>query len=140
MKRLILVLLLTLTLCGCGRAADKPEQTLPDADSSALPPEAEELLGVWVNAGQYEAGKDFVETLTLADDGTAVIHLDYQGRDYATLTGSFTTQAGVLIVHLSEDGTNYDRIYDYTLENGDLILTSESKTVRYSKSVGDISP
>lgn len=135
MKRTLLpalLLLLVLALCAC--AGRKSSAAPSPSEDQTLAPEAEELLGVWVNAGQYAEGRDFVETLSLSSDGTAVIHLDYQGRDYATLKGTFETQAGVLIIHLSENGQAYDRVYDYTLENGDLILTSEQKTVRYHPS------
>jgi hypothetical protein len=120
MKRLfsaILLCLLLLTACGNPTAAT----TEPPGPS---------LAGVWVNAGQYSEGRDFVETLTLNADGSAVVHLEYQGKDYATLEGTWTAENGVLNVDFTDPNTR-DRSYTYTLTETGLILTGDGKDVEY---------
>ena len=68
MKKLFSILaLLCLSaalLCACSKKSAGGSDLLP---------------GVWVNAGQYSEGRDFVETLTVNADGTLRVHLDYQG-------------------------------------------------------------
>ena len=90
------------------------------------------LAGTWVNRGQYEEGKDFVETMTLRDDGTAVIHLEYQGRDYQTVEGNWTETEGKLRFSFP-DGSARDRVYDYTLDGDTLTFTGGGKTVTYQR-------
>ena len=126
---LVCIALLCLLLVGCGET-DAPTETAARTDPAA--PAVPALVGVWVNAGQYSDGHDFVETLTLAADGTASVHLDYRGADYATLPGVWTEADGVLNVDFSDPDTR-DRSYTYTVTETTLTLTGEGKAVRYQR-------
>ena len=120
MKRLsALLLLLCLLLTACAR----PD---PAATEAAAPA----LTGAWVNAGQYSEGRDFVETMTLREDGSVTVHLEYQGADYATLEGRWTAEGDVLSVDFTDPNTR-DREYTYALTETTLILTGGGKTVEY---------
>ena len=124
MKRILVCLaLLCLMLAACGEA-EAPTTTAPAAPS---------LAGVWVNAGRYSEGRDFVETLTLSEEGKVTVHLEYQGADYATLTGIWTVSDGVLKVDFTDPNTK-DRVYTYTLTENALILTGDGKDVEYQRS------
>lgn len=122
MKKSILAALLCLLLLAACTAPETPTDT-----TKALA-----LTGVWVNAGQYAQGRDFVETLTLKEDGTAAVHLDYQGKDYATLEGNWTAEGGVLTVDFTDPDTR-DRSYAYTVTETTLILTGDGKDVEYQR-------
>ena len=121
MKRFLLCFLLCLLLAGCGG-----RETVTATESGPG------LAGVWVNAGQYSDGHDFVETLTLAADGTVSVHLEYRGSDYATLTGSWSEENGVLRVDFTDPNTK-DRVYAYTVTDTTLVLTGDGKDVSYSR-------
>lgn len=123
MKRLLACLvLLSLLLTACG---DAEGAAAASAEAPALP-------GVWINEGQYSEGRDFVETLTLRADGSAVVHLDYQGRPYADLAGSWTAAGDTLSVDFSDPNTR-DRTYSYTLTETTLTLTGSGKEVVYRR-------
>jgi hypothetical protein len=122
MKRLLVCLLLCLLLAACG------ETEISTTAASKAP--APGLTGVWVNAGQYSEGRDFVETLTLSEDGAVTVHLEYQGSDYATLTGSWTVSDGILNVDFTDPNTR-DRVYTYALTDTTLTLTGDGKDVEY---------
>ena len=125
MKRLLTCLaLLCLLLAACGGAES------PTASTAAPGPA---LTGVWVNEGQYSEGRDFVETLTLHEDGTAEVHLDYQGRPYADLAGSWTALGDTLNVDFSDPNAR-DRSYSYALTETTLTLTGSGKAVVYRRS------
>lgn len=129
---ILMFCVLCLCLVGCGPAeTSEPTQTVPVStlDDTAL------LVGIWENEGQYEAGKDFVETLTLYADGTAAVHLVYQGEDYADLAGSWTAEKGVLTVVLyqSPDSDPVTRVYQYQADETSLTLQGESKEVFYNR-------
>ena len=146
MKRLLCLALLCLLLAGCRSAQTAAPETagapssppvttrapVPQTEPEPVPQTEPEpvLTGVWVNEGQYTQGKDFVETMTLQEDGTAVIHLDYQGRDYATLTGQWRADNGVLSVTFPGEDTR-DRSYRYALTESTLTLTGDGKEVTY---------
>ena len=121
MKRFLFCLLLCLLLAGCGG-----RETVTTTESGPG------LAGVWVNAGQYSDGHDFVETLTLAADGTVTVHLEYRGSDYATLTGAWTAENGVLNVDFTDPNTK-DRSYTYTLTETTLTLSGDGKAVEYQR-------
>ena len=122
MKRLIACLvLLCLLLTACG-----------DAEHAAASGETPALPGVWVNEGQYSEGRDFVETLTLHEDGTAEVHLDYRGRPYADLAGSWTAAGDTLSVDFTDPNTR-DRVYRYALTETTLTLTGSGKAVVYRR-------
>ena len=123
-KRLLALLLCLLLLTACAT----PET--PTAATTESP--ARSLIGVWVNAGQYSEGRDFVETLTLNRDGTAVVHLDYRGKDYATLEGQWSADGSVLNVTFRDPNTR-DRTYTYTLTETTLVLTGDGKDVEYQR-------
>ncbi len=116
MKRILSCFaLLSLLLCAC---AEKP----------ASPG----LTGAWVNAGQYSEGRDFVETMTLREDGTITVHLEYQGRDCATLEGTWRREAEILTLDFTDPNVR-DRTYTYTLSGDVLTLAGDGKTVEYSR-------
>ena len=115
MKRFLLCFLLCLLLTACGTSRSGPA-----------------LTGTWVNAGQYSEGHDFVETLTLAEDGTLTVHLEYRGSDYATLNGTWTESDGVLNVDFADPDTK-DRSYRYTVTETALVLTGDGKDVTYTR-------
>ena len=121
MKRLLTLLLCLLLLAAC---------TAPETPTDTT--KAPVLTGVWVNAGQYSQGRDFVETLTLRENGAASVHLDYQGKDYATLEGTWTAENGVLTVDFTDPDTR-DRTYAYTVTETTLTLTGDGKDVEYQR-------
>ena len=116
-----------------GKTITFPKADWPDSEQDALPrptesPHPAALTGIWVNEGQYSEGHDFVETMTLLDDGTLLVHLDYQGSPYADLTGTWIAENGSLTFTL-EDGTV--RVYEYRRSGIYLTLTGNGKTVEY---------
>ena len=116
MKRILCSLaLLCLLLAGC--------QT---------PREGPSLAGSWVNAGQYSPGREFVETMTLLENGSVTVHLEYRGADYATLEGSWTALGDTLSVEFADPNTR-DRVYTYTLTDLTLTLTGDGKEVVYQR-------
>lgn len=133
MKRVLACLaLLCLLLAACGEAqtAETAAGIPAPATVAATSPAAPSLVGVWVNAGQYSEGHDFVETMTLNADGGVTVHLEYQGADYATLTGAWTTENSVLNVDFTDPNTK-DRSYTYTLTETTLTLSGDGKAVEY---------
>ena len=126
MKRLFpCLLLLAFLLAGCRM----PQAAVSSTATTAAAPS---LVGVWVNAGQYSEGRDFVETMTLRGDGSVTVHLDYQGKDYATLEGRWTAENGVLSVDFTDHNTK-DRTYSYALSGTTLTLTGDGKDVTYQQ-------
>ncbi len=116
MKRILCSLaLLCLLLAGC--------QT---------PREGPSLAGSWVNAGQYSPGREFVETMTLLENGSVTVHLEYRGADYATLEGTWTAEGNVLSVDFTDPDTR-DRVYTYALTESSLTLTGDGKDVTYQR-------
>ncbi len=115
----------------------EPQQTQPQQTESAQtapvrPPQLHnELEGVWVNAGEYSEGRDFVETLTIRSDYTIRVHLDYQGKAYNDLAGTYLLVGKTLTFTLA-DGTV--RVYDYELDGTVLTLVGEDRTVIYRRS------
>lgn len=110
MKKL-LPILLCLLLCACARAEKVP-------------------VGTWVNAGQYTEGRDFVETLTIRDDGSLSVHLDYRGKPYADLTGAWELEGETLTFTMG-DGTV--RVYTFAVSGDELILKNSDRTVAYAR-------
>ena len=116
MKRLLLSLaLLCLLLAGCDTPRPAPS-----------------LAGTWVNVGQYSEGRDFVETMTLREDGTVTVHLEYRGADYAALEGSWSAEDGNLAVDFTDPNTR-DRVYSYSLTESTLTLSGDGKNVQYTR-------
>lgn len=119
MKKLFSILaLLCLSaalLCACSKKSAGGSDLLP---------------GVWVNAGQYSEGRDFVETLTVNADGTLRVHLDYQGAAYADLDGTWV-ESGKTLTFTMSDGTV--RVYDYAVSQTELTLEGSGKTVAYQR-------
>lgn len=114
MKRILICLaLLGLLLCGCGEKTPA-------------------LAGVWVNAGQYSQGRDFVETMTLREEGSVLVHLEYQGADYASLEGRWTVEGDTLRVDFTDPAVK-DRSYRFTLEGDSLTLSGDGKDVQYTR-------
>ena len=125
-KHLLAALLLCLLLAACG----KPETPPATVTAAATESPGAALAGVWVNAGQYSEGRDFVETLRLNRDGSASVHLEYQGKDYATLEGTWTADGDTLAVDFTDPNTR-DRSYTYVLTDRTLTLTGDGKDVEY---------
>ena len=113
-KTFLIFLLCCLLLAGCGEK--KPA-----------------LTGTWVNEGQYTEGRDFVETMTLKEDGTALVHLDFQGKPYADLEGTYVlAEADEMLIVTLSDGTV--RAYRFTLTDTTLSLVGNGKSVEYRRS------
>ena len=123
-------LTLVLLLAGCA-APGSGTETAPVTEASAEDGEAAALIGMWRNAGQYSEGRDFVETMTLNEDGSCTIHLDYQGEDYQTLSGSYEVKNGVLYTDLDTENGRMQRSFQYTIDGRELILQNEQKSVTY---------
>ena len=142
MKRIILCLMIFMLLVGCAAPAQdvmddtQPEQ-VPETETTAEVDrpgqDAEEVFGVWRNVGQYEEGREFVETMTLDPYGECLIQLDYQGELYQVLYGSYYVAGGWLYTTLDNDGEEVHRDYAYTRDGRELILENESKSVTYIK-------
>ena len=125
MKRLLVCLaLLSLLLSACGEA-------VPAATVSTEAP-APALVGVWVNAGQYSEGRDFVETLTLREDGTVTVDLQYQGKPYASLEGRWTARGDSLSVDFTDPNTK-DRVYRYAVTGTTLTLSGSGKDAIFQR-------
>ncbi|MBR6376281.1 MAG: hypothetical protein IKS05_00790 [Oscillospiraceae bacterium] len=90
------------------------------------------LAGTWVNVGQYSEGRDFVETMTLREDGSVLVHLEYQGADYAALEGSWTAEGDSLAVDFTDPNVR-DRVYRYSLTESTLTLSGDGKDVEYTR-------
>ena len=129
---ILTVLCLLALLCGCTARKNNPPSDAPaqTAFSSDAPAQADFLPGVWVNAGRYSEGRDFVETLTVGSDGTVKVHLDYQGSPYADLTGTWQRVGAHLSFRMS-DGSIRD--YEYAASERALTLTGGGKTVEYQR-------
>ena len=132
MKKTLVLLLLFVLLVGC-TAKVQPAETAQPSETEETVDERQEVIGVWRNAGQYSEGRDFVETLTLREDGSCTVHLDYQGEDYQTLEGSYTVEGGILCVEYGDQGGTVSRSFQYTRDGRELILKTEAKTVTYIK-------
>ena len=125
-------LTLVLLLAGCAAPGSRAEtEAMPVTEAPAEDGEAAALIGMWRNAGQYSEGRDFVETMTLNEDGSCTIHLDYQGEDYQTLSGSYEVKNGVLYTDLDTENGQMQRSFQYTLDGRELILQNEQKSVTY---------
>ena len=143
MKRLFICVFICLLLVGCtaAPAEQSPEDTQPEQlpeTETTLPVElpgqgAEAVFGVWRNAGQYQEGREFVETMTLDETGACEIQLDYQGEPYQTLRGTYYVMGEWLYTTLYDDGEEIHRDFLFTRDGRELILESESKTVTYIK-------
>ena len=129
-KTIALALTLVLLLAGCA-APGSGAETAPVTEAPAEDGEAAALIGMWRNAGQYSEGRDFVETMTLNEDGSCTIHLDYQGEDYQTLNGSYEVRDSVLYTDLDTGNGRVQRSFQYTLDGRELILQNEQKSVTY---------
>lgn len=139
LRWLLPVAALVVCLCACGGTGQPVQTTAPlsteeTQERQPLPYRpSDALAGVWENSGNYSDGRSFVETLTLNADGTARIHLDYEGEDYATLTGTYEAEDGVLTVVIDDEEEPYEKVYAYVLSGDSLTLQSDEKTVTYTR-------
>lgn len=141
-KSIICIFLAVLLLCsGCSfHLSIGPEQTKSTETEAPhlteLQPEQfsddPAIAATWVNGGTYTDGQDYVETMILLADGSAMITIDYQDS-LQTLTGSYTALNGVLTVMI-DDENPYQKIYQYELDANVLTLYSNDKTVVYRRS------
>lgn len=146
-KMICLLLASILLLCGGCSISGTEQKSTTAAKTEATPQQQNtqadiqpqqfsddaEIAAVWVNAGQYSDGKDFVETMSLLSDGTAIIAMEYQGSDYETLFGTYTALQGVLTVYIEADEP-YQRTYQYERDANVLTLYGNDKTVTYRRS------
>ena len=106
-------------------------ETEPTQEQTRSDPLPEALLAAWVNSGTYSSGRPYVETLTLFEDLTIRVHLDYEGEPYSDLTGTCFRQ-GDLLRFTMADGTV--REYRFEVDGNILTLTGEDRTVTYRRS------
>ncbi len=128
MKRLMICLLCLLFLCGCGDpSVQEPsfeETTLPVQE--LIPPE---LCGVWVSADAGE--RNMVETITFGEDGSLMVHLDYEGSDYSTIYGTYTVERNTVFCDITGGTTPFQVEYDYRIDGRELYLTDSDGTAQY---------
>lgn len=131
MKRVWICCLLCLLLCGCGGQAatnatesDAHAQTTSDAE-----PIPRELPGVWVSASGGE--RDMIETITFGEDGSLMVHLDYEGSDYSTVFGTYCIKAGKLLCDITEGTTPFQKEYSFRIDGRELYLTDEDGEAHY---------
>lgn len=131
MKRLILCLLCLLLLCGCSNTAVQEtslkETTVSEQPTQeTLPPE---LCGVWVSADAGE--RNMVETITFGEDGSLMVHLDYEGSDYSTIYGTYTVERNTVFCDITEGTTPFQVEYAYRVDGRELYLTDSDGTAQY---------
>lgn len=137
----VLLVLLVLSFFGCGTQTQEETTLSETTQTTQQPAETQpahftddpQIAAVWINSGQYSDGHDFIETMSLLSDGSAMIHMDYQGSDYETLFGTYTARQGVLTVYIEADEP-YQRQYQYELDANILTLYGQDKTVVYRRS------
>lgn len=134
MKRMITaVLLIAMLLCGCtANNAEKPKQ---QPEESATQQESHitdnPLLGTWINTGTYENGGAYEEILTVCDDGTVIVTLNYQGTYYTTLTGTYVLAANCFSVTIDSVDEPFSTDYHYAVDGRQLTLTDFKGTYTY---------
>lgn len=131
MKRVLICCLLCLLLCGCGESAvQEVASTAPtQQESLAAEPIPRELPGVWVSASGGE--RDMIETITFGEDGSLMVHLDYEGSDYSTVTGTYCIKEGKLVCDITGGTTPFQKEYTFRIDGRELYLTDEDSEAHY---------
>ena len=130
MKRLIICCLLCLLLCGCsGKAAADPTTDAALPTSAAAEPIPQELPGVWVSASGGE--RNMIETITFGEDGSLMVHLDYEGSDYSTVYGAYCIREGKLVCDITEGTTPFHKEYTFRIDGRELYLTDDDSEAHY---------
>lgn len=129
MKRVLICCLLCLLLCGCsGQAVPQPTET-ESRVSSAAEPIPQDLPGVWVSASAGE--RNMVETITFGDDGSLMVHLDYEGSDYSTVYGTYQIREGKLVCDITEGAAPFQVEYTFRIDGRELYLTDKDGEAHY---------
>lgn len=131
MKRLLLCCLLCLLLCGCGESAlQEPSAAEPTPQESlSAEPIPQDLPGVWVSASGGE--RNMIETITFGEDGSLIVHLDYEGSDYSTVFGTYCIKDGKLVCDITEGTTPFQKEYTFRIDGRELYLTDEDSEAHY---------
>lgn len=139
MKKVICLLLavLVLLVAGCtAKPQPTPETQPPQTELPTQPKQFSDdpdIAAVWVNGGTTPDGEEYVETMTLLEDGRAIVSMQYQGSDYESLFGTYTALNSVLTVFI-DDEVPYQQTYQYELDANVLTLYDSEKTVTYRRS------
>lgn len=131
MKRVLICCLLCLLLCGCSAQAETtPTETdaLP-TESSAAEAIPQDLPGVWVSASAGE--RNMIETITFGENGSLMVHLDYEGSDYSTVYGTYCIRDGKLVCDITEGATPFQVEYAFRIDGRELYLTDEDGEAHY---------
>ena len=131
MKRLLICCLLCLLLCGCGESAAQESASTASTpqESLAAEPIPQELPGVWVSASGGE--RDMIEMITFGEYGSLMVHLDYEGSDYSTVTGTYCIKGGKLVCDITEGTTPFQKEYTFRIDGRELYLTDEDGEAHY---------
>lgn len=131
MKRVLICCLLCLLLCGCGAQAETPptETDALPTESSAAEPIPRELPGVWVSASAGE--RNMIETITFGENGSLMVHLDYEGSDYSTVYGTYCIWDGKLVCDITEGAAPFQVEYAFRIDGRELYLTDEDGEAHY---------
>lgn len=133
MKRIFVILLLCLLLCGCRTVKNEPPETQTQAETQPIQTQMRDnpLVGTWVNGGTYENGREYRETMTVMEDGTVIVIMEYQGEYYSTLTGTYTLSGGCFSVTIDSEDEPYTTDYHYEVDGRQLTLTDNKGTYTY---------
>lgn len=135
MKRILAMILLCLLLCGCqtGKPVPAETQAPTQTETQPVPTQTREnpLLGTWVNGGTYENGSEYRETMTVNDDGTVIVIMEYQGEYYSTLTGTYLLSGNCFSVTIESEDEPYTTDYHYAVDGRQLTLTDNKGTYTY---------
>lgn len=127
-------MLALLLLCGCTTKAT-PKQTEPQETQNIQNTQNQTqenlLLGTWINTGTYENGSQYEEILTVFDNGTVSVVLNYKGSYYTTLTGSYVLASNCFSVTIDSVEEPFTTDYHYEVDGRQLTLTDFKGTYTY---------
>lgn len=129
MKRfgiLLLICCVLLSACG-GETETEPTETTV----FSVP---QELVGAWVSAdGGGE--RQMLETITFGEDGSLMVHLDYQGSPYSTIYGTYTVDGANVHCEITEGAEAFTVDYAFRIDGRELYLTGDDgDTAHYLRS------
>lgn len=138
---MICLLCAAILLLAAGCTAGDPQSTAPETQPSQTAAEEQPqqfsddpaIAATWVNGGTTPDGRDYVETMILLSDGSAMITINYDEGSFQTLTGTYTVLNGTLRVSIDADEP-YDRVYGYKLDANVLTLNGDGKSIVYRRS------
>jgi hypothetical protein len=126
----MILLCAALLLLAAGCAGSEGAADGSKAASVSEPQLDEALLGTWVNSGSYENGGEYVETMTVREDWTVQIDLEYEGAPYQTLSGTYTLSGQHFVVTITDD-PDYTTDYRYLVDGRQLTLEDDNGTYVY---------